>query len=451
MDHSAAMHIPDNPPDFDDLLMKVGPKRLFGQILKHISGMVDSKGRYLHWDQLQHKKPTPADLSHEEWWLGLRFVRKGHAKNLPFKCTRGNRFSYALPDPILETLHEIDQRAGGHIQMPDEITNPEMKDRYYVSSLFEESITSSILEGAATTRKIARNMIRTGRKPKDHNERMIINNYLTMKQIESLQNKDLSFDLIMELHRSMTAGTLDSAHEEGRLRGASDNVVIDDMYGHVYHTPPSAELLKERMEAMCKFANGDSPEYFVHPVIRSIILHFWLAYDHPFTDGNGRTARALFYWSMLHHGYWLFEFISISSVILDTPRKYARAFLFTETDDNDLTYFLLYHVDIIKKAIKRLHQYIQKKSESLRLLEGVLHGIVDLNYRQRALLSHALSHPDQYYTIKSHMISHGVVYQTARTDLIDLADRGLLTSRKIGRTWNYRAVPMLESVLRKLR
>ena len=58
---------------------------------------------------------------------------------------------------------------------------------------------------------------------------------------------------------------------------------------------------------------------FIHPMIRSIILHFWLAYDHPFVDGNGRTARALFYWSMLRHGYWLFEFISISQIILKGP------------------------------------------------------------------------------------------------------------------------------------
>ena len=65
---------------------------------------------------------------------------------------------------------------------------------------------------------------------------------------------------------------------------------------------------------------------FLHPVIRSILLHFWVAYDHPFVDGNGRNARALFYWSMLRHGFWLAEFFSISHEILKAPRKYYRAF-----------------------------------------------------------------------------------------------------------------------------
>lgn len=40
-----------------------------------------------------------------------------------------------------------------------------------------------------------------------------------------------------------------------------------------------------------------------------------IAYMHPFVDGNGRTARALFYWYMLKSGYWLTEYLSISRVI----------------------------------------------------------------------------------------------------------------------------------------
>ena len=116
------------------------------------------------------------------------------------------------------------------------------------------------------------------------------------------------------------------------------------MYDEIFHDPPPAEQLDERMAAMCDFANGKIPNHFIHPVVRAIILHFWLAYDHPFVDGNGRTARALFYWLMLRNNYWLFEFISISQIIRKAPIKYGRAFLYTETDDNDLTYFILYHL-----------------------------------------------------------------------------------------------------------
>jgi len=445
-----AMHLPAAPPDRQAILNEIGHLKFFEQVLPQVTGVTDSTGRYLHWDDLRYKKPIPGGLTREEWWAGLRFQRESRAKEIPLECKDGVSFSYNLPDSILESLHEIDQRAAGTIQMPDEITSPEMKDRYYVSSLIEESITSSVLEGAATTRKAAQELLRTGRKPKDQSERMIVNNFRTMKLIESLRGEKLSSDLIMELHRSITEKTLDSPEEVGRFRRAEERIVVEDMYGHVYHVPPPAEDLEKRIEAMCRFANGESPDFFVHPVLRAIILHFWLAYDHPFTDGNGRTARALFYWSMLRHSYWLFEFISISSVILDAPRSYGRAFLYAENDENDLTYFLVYHLEIIKKAIKSLHRHIERKANEVRHLESLLRGVVDLNYRQRVMLGHALRHPHQYYTIRSHQTSHDVVYQTARTDLQDLANRGLLLSRKIGRTWHYRAVPHLERALKNL-
>jgi Fic family protein len=188
----------------------------------------------------------------------------------------------------------------------------------------------------------------------------------------------------------------------------------------------------------------------VHPVIRSIILHFWLAYDHPFVDGNGRVARALFYWSMLRHHYWLFEFISISQIIRKAPIKYARSFLYTETDDNDLTYFILYQLEVIRHAINELHEYIKRRTEKLRAIELELRGMAALNHRQRALVSHALRHPHYQYTIRSHQISHNVVYQTARTDLLDLERRGLLTSRKIGKTWYFTPVSDIEEKLARL-
>jgi Fic family protein len=56
------------------------------------------------------------------------------------------------------------------------------------------------------------------------------------------------------------------------------------------------------------------PDKFIHPVVRAIILHFMIGCGHLFVDGNGRTARALFYWSVLHQKYRLMEFISISCI-----------------------------------------------------------------------------------------------------------------------------------------
>ena len=208
--------------------------------------------------------------------------------------------------------------------------------------------------------------------------------------------------------------------------------------------------LDRRIAAMCDFASDRTPGGFVHPLVRSMILHFWLAYDHPFVDGNGRTARALFYWSMLKRGYWLFEYVTISRIILKSPVRYGRAFLESETDGNDLTYFLLYHADVVRRAIDELHQSIGQRTNQLAALQQELHGLNFLNDRQRDLIGHALRHPGRHYTIESHRGSHQVVYETARSDMMDLVDRGLLQKRKVGKAWIFIPSVDLEQKLRRV-
>ena len=278
---------------------------------------------------------------------------------------------------------------------------------------------------------------------------MILNNYFTMERIGELRRELLSREILLELHRRVTEGALDDPTAAGRLRRDDEYRVVGDDTGEVFHKPPPASVLDARMAAMVDFANGHDAQGFIHPAIRAIILHFWLAYDHPFVDGNGRTARALLYWSMLHHGYWLFEYVSISQVIIRGPVAYGEAFLHTETDHNDLTYFILYNLSVFKRSIDDLHSFIDNRGKELRELDQRLRGTVGLNHRQRELIRHALRHPGFAYTIEAHRASHGVVPMTARTDLLDLESRGLLRKRKVGRAWIFTPVEDLERLLQR--
>ena len=271
------------------------------------------------------------------------------------------------------------------------------------------------------------------RRPHNRSEQMIFNNYLTMKHILTLKNQDLTKEIVFQLHRQISDGTLDIPDGAGRFRRPVEDINVSDIDGTVIHKPPPAEELPMRMQAMCDFANGKTPEGFVHPVIRGIVLHFWLAYDHPFVDGNGRTARALFYWMMLRSRYWMFEFISISQFLRKAPVKYATAFLYTESDENDLTYFIIHQVEVIRRALKALHDYVARKSFETRASLASLHHFPELNHRQQALIAHALRHPGFAYNIAGHGTRNAVVYQTARTDLLQLAELGLLEQGKAGR------------------
>ena len=442
------MRIPVKAPDDSTLAVALAHPGSLSKIMAASEASANERS-YLHWDELRHRTP-PDGLSLQEWWLALRLHRGAMRKQVPLRDRDGKLAGVVVTDEMQRRLHELDLGAGGRIQMPEPVANEASRDQYLVSSLIEEAITSSQLEGAVTTRKVAKQMLRERRPPVDRSERMIRNNYETMRRIRELTDTALTPSLVFELHRLITDDTLDDPSAAGRFRRPDEDVHVADGLGTVYFVPPSASELPERLEALCAFANDGPSEGFVHPVLRSMILHFWLAYDHPFVDGNGRTARALFYWSMLRHGYWLAAFVSISSVLRKEPKRYGRAFLLTETDDNDLTYFLLYHLDVLGRAIDALHDYIARKTEQVRHIELALRGSSLLNHRQRAIVGHALRHPGTRYTIEGHRRSHGVVYQTARTDLLDLCERELFRSEKRGRKLVFSALPELERRLGEL-
>jgi Fic family protein len=294
-------------------------------------------------------------------------------------------------------------------------------------------------------------MIKSGRPPRDKSERMIFNNYLAMNFVRDHRQDKLTPALICELHRIVTEGTLNDPKAAGRLQTPEeDRVKVWGPEGNLFHTPPPAEQLPERLNALCAFANRRKHEAFVHPVVKAIIIHFWLAYDHPFADGNGRTARALFYWYMLKRQYWLTQFLTISAILRKAQAKYARSFLYTETDDNDLTYFILYHLSVILGAIEELYRYLQRKAEEVREIEALLKYSAGFNHRQIALLGHALRNPAAEYTFKSHGVSHNVVHQTARTDLLRLEERDLLIRRKVGKAYVFSPPSDLLGKLRNL-
>lgn len=440
------MRIPKTPPSFQKVMANsLKPDRLL-KILQAVSSPT-CDGRYLHWDELRFRKP-PENFTHEEWWMGLKMRRQTGYRTIPLKDEEGDKFHFTVPDLVTDLLHQIDRGGGTFVEIPEPVTNAEQRDRYVVRSLMEEAITSSQLEGAATTREVAKKMLAEGRKPRDRSERMIVNNYVTMRRIVELRDNPLTPEMVFQVHREISEDALDIADGAGRFRRPDEDINVSDIEGKVFHTPPPAKELSARLQAMCDFANAKTPDFFVHPVVRGIILHFWLAYDHPFVDGNGRTARALFYWQMLHARYWLFEFISISQFLRKAPAQYGTAFLHTETDENDLTYFIIHQAEVIRRALKELHDYVARKASETRVCMDALQKHPELNHRQQTVISHALRHPGFVYNIAGHGTRHAVVYQTARTDLLSLAKLGLLEQRKAGRVLVFVAPQDLESRLR---
>lgn len=434
------------PPDTDAIV----PDRLF-EVLDAETGETDTE--YLHWDKLRHLVP-PAGLTSEEWWWLVKFRRRASLRPLPLADAEGHAFAYGTPDPVLRLLHHVDQRCSGEIAMPEVVTaDDQARSHYLVNSLMEEAIRSSQLEGATTSRHVAKDLLRSGREPTDRSERMILNNYRAMQFMREMGGR-LSPEMVLELHRILTDGTLDDPSAAGRLQAPDEEriAVLDRRTGDVVHAPPPAAQLPARLAALCAFANEPlDSEPFVHPVVRAILLHFWLAYDHPFEDGNGRTARALFYWHMRTRGYWLVEYLSISRILADAPARYGKAFLLTETDEGDTTYFLIYQLEVIARAVTELHDYLDRKVTQVRDVERLMRASTQgFNHRQLALLGHAIRRPGHSYTFQSHSASHAVTHETARNDILPLLEHGLLTRTRPGRRYVFVAAPGLADLLEGL-
>ena len=438
------MKIPETPPDTNKIFMEAAKdpeeiKRLYSW-----AQPTDLKGRYLHWDKLRHLEP-PEGFTIKQWWVAIKLARQSLYRPVDLLDTNQSEFQYAIPDIVQKDLHELAKNAAGNLFSNKEVINPNLRRTYLIRSLVSEAINSSQLEGAATTTPVAREMLRQRRKPKDISEQMIQNNYFAMQFIADIKNEPLTPSIVFELHKILTQNTLKKPEAAGRFRVHDDDVVVvDPLDSVVLHVPPKSEELPERMERLCKFANDEDPQVFINPLVKAIILHFVLAYDHPFVDGNGRTARALFYWYAARQGYDLMSFASISRVLKEETGLYKQAFLYTETDQNDLTYFIIHQVSVIKKCIDWLFEFLKKEAEEIKQAEKQLDGKKRLkrllNYRQIALLKHALKSPRYVYTTYGHQNTHGIAYETARKDLMDMAKKwNLLNIQKEGKSYVFEA------------
>jgi Fic family protein len=425
------------------------------RMLRALNAPLDPRSaeKYLHWDKLRHLKPRHG-LTPEEWWWRIKvFERKPSMRDLHLLDKEGNPFKYSLPDQLLRSLHHVDQYCAGQVAMEEVVTSEGgARQRYLVSSLMEEAIRSSQLEGATTSRREAKELLRTGRKPKDRSEQMILNNYRGLQYMREEMGSELTPAAILELHRILTEGTLRNPDAAGRLQLPDEErvAVFERDGGRRLHVPPPAEELPERLQRLCEFANeGDAGNVFIHPVIRAILLHFGLAYDHPFEDGNGRTARILFFWSMRRSGYWMVEYLSISTILRKAPAQYGRPFLETETDEGDTTYFLIHQLQVIEQAISQMREYLERKTREVREVEELLRGADGFNRRQLELLTDAVRHPAASYSFSGHAASHRVTHETARADLFRLVERGLLTQRQVGREYVFEVPDDLPERLRE--
>lgn len=408
-----------------ELPPKIDKKALVNALLKgivpNIMPVVDKvNADYEYWDKIKYKK-LPEGVTPQMLWTNVKASRL--KSMIPVWDKYG--INLCVTSQMQRLCHEFDMKFGSFWEVEGDTQSAEKK--YYLSSsLMEEAIYSSKMEGASTTRIIAKDMLRKKKSPQNKSQKMIVNNYNTIQYIVEHKEQPLTEELLLTIHRLMTEKTLDNPEDAGRFR-TNDKVVVADMVeGDIIYTPPSFQEIPEFVESLCNFFNNDNPRTFIHPIIRGIIVHFMLAFMHPFVDGNGRTARALFYWYMLKEGYKLTEYMSISRVIAKSKSSYEKAFRYVENDGNDMGYFVAYNLGALEKSFHQLRDYIQRKRREKRAASSFMMA-GNINQRQALVLQRLKEEPDTIFTVKDVQDQFSVSSMTARKDLSDLVQQGYLT------------------------
>lgn len=389
---------------------------------------------YAYWDKFRYYS-MPNDISAEEAWSFLKFSRMSNSEMTPLKDANGSKFIFRITKNMYQKLSLVDSNTSGFLSSEVERPSNIQKSQLIISGLTEEAIASSQIEGANTSRKVAKEMLLSQRKARTKDEQMIINNYQVMQRLMDWKDLQLSQDILLEMQRNITIGTLEDEKDAGRLRKDEDDiVVVNRMSGETVFTPPNAGFVSSQLQRLIDYANTDeSEDEFVHPVIKASILLFWLAYLHPFVDGNGRTARALFYWYMLKKQYWMFQYLSVSRIIKKSKIQYDNSFLYSEYDDNDMTYFLVYKLKAIVLSIKEFVMHYQHKLQEEKIIQRIAGELGEFNARQVSLLQELQSNKDKTIDINIYKSKNRISYETARTDLMYLAKKNLLDRIHVAR------------------
>ncbi|MDR0198839.1 MAG: Fic family protein [Methanomassiliicoccaceae archaeon] len=416
------MKRPKNAPETRDLLKNIDLSKI--DVNAHLEAAIKYNSDYSHWDRVRYR--TKEGLDPKIVWALMKLMRE----NCQHIRIGDMKMKYSLIEEFQKAIHDIDIKAPTSILSRNGLDGKEMKI-YAISSVMEESIASSQIEGAATTTQVAKKMLRENRRPQNGSEQMIVNNYNAMRLIKNLKDRDLTQELIFDVHREITKNTIEDRTYEGRYRD-TDNIVISDRYtGEVFHEPIRSEKIDGTMRALCDYVNDE--KVFVHPLIKGIMIHYLIGYIHPFVDGNGRTARSLFYWYLLKKGYWVIEFMSLSKAIKNDRQNYDLSYLLSETDENDMTYFIKFNLSKMEEALDDFIGYVENKRKEQHEFELKISDDLRLPMRQRMIIMRAIRSGAAFsiYEIQS---KYQVTYQTARADIMRLEELGLI--EKVGKQSN---------------
>jgi Fic family protein len=391
--------------------------------------------RYLSPSEIKYRIQQQGKLTDDWPELAKRVVVNRKVGSIPLFMSCVNRKFWFFPsDSLIRKLNDV-ERLG--LDLYNRINQQALfREAFFRDSAIEEAITSAIYEGAHSTRAQAQQLIASGNKPKNKDDWMLVNNFKAMNWVQEHRNEPVSEELILQLHRIVTENTMegDDVNFSGKFR---NNKIFVGPHEGVEHT-----LIRQAVVEAITLTTKN-PRY-IHPLIRGILVHYFIAYIHPFFDGNGRTARALFYFKAMQNKLDYIQLLSVSAYLKEHGTQYEKAFEKVVSNDFDVTYFIDFCLDSIHSALAVVST---KVSYLLRI--NALREDLGLSQNQIGLLQRMALQKFRAVSIEEYATQISMSREAARQELKSLAEHGLIEEAKSGKKLVYRIdKSKLESLLR---
>ena len=346
-------------------------------------------------------------------------LKNGFYHSLPLKDFSGQNIVY------LSSIAQVRLSAAKVLLMPQNSTQ-----LYGVKAMEEEIVSTFTIEQVDFTRDSVRKIL-SGLAPTDESESRIFG----MKKFISDPANQITEETIHQLYE-MTIGAYLS--EEDRLLPGHfyrhDSVYV--VGAKVEHTDFPWQALPERMGELVAFIREDSE---INDLLKAALIHFYIAYLHPYFDGNGRMARLMHLWYLVQQGYSSALFVPLSEYINKSRKGYYDAYTLVEENARisgmvDATPFLVY---FIENVYHKLNGALPTTQTTAAFQEALSHGQV--TEKEKSLWEFVLSaYGDTEFSTKQLEKDFGnAAYATIRSFVLKFEKLGLLKSTQYGNRVKY--------------
>lgn len=373
----------------------------------------------VHLKKLKYKYPQ-ADLSEF-----IALLQDGFYRSLSLYDFHGNPVVY------LENAAQL------RLSAAKILLTPQNSAQLYGTQAMEREILSTFtIEQIDTSRSSVRRIL-SGYAPTNEREQRIYGMKRGLEFIADPNNK-ISEETIYQLYQMVIGAFLP---EEDQLlpgqRYRHDHVYI--VGDKLEHTGLPWNKLASYMEQLVAFIQQDSS---INDLWKAALIHFYLAYLHPYFDGNGRMARLLHLWYLVQQGYSSALFVPLSEYIERSRKKYYDAFSLVEQNARisgvlDVTPFLLYFTEEVYHKL-RSEQPDRVTTDTFR--QALQNG--KITEKEHALWQFVLTaYADQPFSTKQLEKDFGnAAYATIRGFVLKFTELGLLRATKFSTRTKYQVI-----------